>query len=75
VESHSKGNIAVISHGGVIRSIVGTILGMDMNKYWRLRLDNACLNIIDFPDWDKGILTLFNDCSHLEVPYDRLPSR
>lgn len=75
VESHSKGNIVLVSHGGVIRSIVGTVLGMDLNKYWRLRLDNACLNIIDFPEWDKGILMLFNDRSHLELPYDCLPSR
>jgi alpha-ribazole phosphatase len=74
VESHNSGNIVVVTHGGVVRSIVGTVLGMDMNKYWRLRLDNACLNIIDFPEWDKGVLTLFNDCSHLEVPFDRQPS-
>jgi alpha-ribazole phosphatase/probable phosphoglycerate mutase len=66
VKSHNKGNIVLVSHGGVIRSIVGTVLGMDMNNYWRLRLDNACLNIIDFPELDKGILMLFNDLSHLE---------
>lgn len=65
VGRHSGGNIVIVSHGGVIRSIVGTVLGMDLNKYWRLRLDNACLNIIDFPEWEKGILELFNDCSHL----------
>lgn len=67
VENHNKGNIVLVSHGGVIRSIVGTVLGMDMNNYWRLRLDNACLNIIDFPKPDKGILMLFNDLSHLKL--------
>ncbi len=70
VERHSGDNIVIVSHGGVIRSIVGTVLGMDLNKYWRLRLDNACLNIIDFPEWDKGILMLFNDCSHLKTAAD-----
>jgi alpha-ribazole phosphatase/probable phosphoglycerate mutase len=74
VESHSKGSVLLVSHGGVIRSIVGTVLGMDLNKYWRLRQDNACLNIIDFPEWDKGILMLFNDRSHLELPSNCLPS-
>lgn len=73
VESHQKGRVVLVSHGGVIRSVVGTVLGMDLNKYWRLRQDNACLNIIDFPEWDKGILMLFNDRSHLEFPYDCLP--
>ncbi|MFX4260815.1 alpha-ribazole phosphatase [Pelotomaculum propionicicum] len=72
VESHGDGNVVLVSHGGVIRSVVGTVLGMDMNKYWRLRQDNACLNIIDFPEWDKGILMLFNDRSHLEIAYDCL---
>lgn len=73
VESHGDGNVVLVSHGGVIRSVVGTVLGMDMNKYWRLRQDNACLSIIDFPAWDKGILMLFNDRSHLDISYDCLP--
>ncbi|KUK82961.1 MAG: Fructose-2,6-bisphosphatase [Pelotomaculum thermopropionicum] len=66
VEKHAGENVVVVTHGGVIRSIVGSVLEMDLNKYWRLRLDNACLNIIDFPAWEKGILMLFNDCSHLK---------
>ena len=65
VESHGEGKILVVSHGGAIRSIVGSVLGMDLNQYWRLRLDNASLNILDFPTWEKGILLLFNDNSHL----------
>lgn len=73
VESHSKGNVLLASHGGVIRSVVGTVLGIDLNEHWRLHQDNACLNIIDFPEWDKGILMLFNDRSHLEFPCDCMP--
>lgn len=73
VKSYSNGSVVLVSHGGVIRSIVGTVLGMDLNKYWRLRQDNACLSIIDFPEWEKGILMLFNDRSHLEFPYGCLP--
>ena len=65
VGSHQEGNVLVVSHGGAIRSIVGSVLGMDLNQYWRLRLDNASLNIVDFPKWEKGILMLFNDCTHL----------
>ncbi len=65
-DRHSSENVLVVSHGGAIRSIVGYMLEMDLNKYWRLRQDNACLNIIEFPEWGKGILMLFNDCSHLK---------
>jgi len=72
VERHNGENVVVVSHGGAIRSIIGSVLEMDLNKYWRLRLDNACLNIIDFPVWEKGILMLFNDCSHLNFPINCL---
>ncbi|MEG3070641.1 MAG: alpha-ribazole phosphatase [Candidatus Syntrophopropionicum ammoniitolerans] len=68
VESHTGGNILLVTHGGVIRSIVDAVLGMDLNEHWRLCLENASLNIIDFPAWDKGILMLFNDHSHLQSP-------
>lgn len=65
IDTHSEGNVLVVSHGGAIRSIVGSVLGMNLNQYWRLKLDNASLNIVDFADWEKGVLMLFNDHSHL----------
>ncbi len=66
VERHlDDQEIVVVSHGGVIRAVIAVVLGMDLVHYWRLRLDNACLNIIDFNSPDKGMLVLFNDLSHL----------
>ncbi|RKO66471.1 alpha-ribazole phosphatase [Desulfofundulus salinus] len=66
VERHPTGQVVVVCHGGCIRTLVGTVLGMDLNQYWRLGVNNACLSILEFSSWEKGILTLFNDCSHLE---------
>lgn len=65
VTRHSNGQVVVVSHGGAIRSIVGSVLGIDLGKYWRLGLHNGSLSILDFTGWEYGILTLFNDCSHL----------
>ncbi|WP_347490923.1 alpha-ribazole phosphatase [Desulfoscipio sp. XC116] len=65
VEQYPEKNVLVVAHGGVIRSIVATVLGIDLNQYWQLRQDNASLSIIDFYHWDKPILMLYNDCSHL----------
>lgn len=62
---HPDGQVLVVAHGGAIRSIIGSVLGIDLNQYWRLRQDNTALNIIELPEWGKGILILFNDCSHL----------
>ncbi len=70
IRRHAGGKIVVVSHGGVIRCIVGDILGMDLNQYWRLKLDNASLTILEFSSWEDGIICLFNDSSHLKfLPY------
>ncbi|MBC7104647.1 MAG: histidine phosphatase family protein, partial [Firmicutes bacterium] len=66
VRRHAGQQVLVVSHGGVIRALVGFVLGMDLNQFWRLRQDNGALNILDFSDVDRGVLVLFNDCSHLE---------
>lgn len=65
VERHPDDQVAVVAHGGTIRSVVGTVLGLDLNHYWRLRQDNASLTIIEFYGWDKAVLMLYNDISHL----------
>ncbi len=66
ISSHANQQVAVVCHGGPIRALVATVLGMDLNQNWRIRQDNAALNIIDFPEWEKGILVLLNDRAHLE---------
>ncbi|ACV63840.1 alpha-ribazole phosphatase [Desulfofarcimen acetoxidans DSM 771] len=65
VEQHKDQEVLVVAHGGTIRCIVSSVLGINLNQYWRLRLDNTALNIIEFPEWDKGILVLYNDTNHL----------
>lgn len=65
VERHMGEQVAVVCHGGPVRCLVGTVLNMDLNKYWKIRQDNAALNILDFSDWENGIVALLNDRSHL----------
>lgn len=65
VERHSGDSVAVVCHGGPVRCLVGSVLKMDLNNHWRIRQDNAALNIIDFSDWESGIVALLNDRSHL----------
>lgn len=65
VASHPGRNVVLVAHGGAIRCIIGTALGMDLNLFWKLRTDNASLSIVDYPEPHKGILLLFNDVSHL----------
>ena len=65
-ESYPDSQVVVVSHGGTIRASIGYFLRMDLNQYWRLRQDNAALNILEFFERDKVQLILFNDCSHLK---------
>jgi len=65
VEQYPEDQVLLVTHGGVVRCIVSAALGIDLNQYWRLRQDNASLTVIDFYGWDKAILVLYNDCSHL----------
>lgn len=46
--SHSGEEIALIAHGGVCRTIIGTALGMPMKNWLRLAQDYGCLNVIDW---------------------------
>jgi len=66
IKEHNNETVLVVAHGGVIRSIICSVLGINLNEQWRLHLDNACLSLVDFPQWERGILKLFNDCTHLK---------
>lgn len=61
--------VAVVTHGGVIRSVVAYILGMELKRYRCLgkSLENCSITELKL-DRNSGIFTLerFNDYSHLE---------
>ena len=64
-----KERAAVVTHGGVIRSVVSYILGMEPGKYRLLgkNLENCSITELSF-DKETGRFTLerFNDYAHLE---------
>jgi alpha-ribazole phosphatase/probable phosphoglycerate mutase len=63
----------VVAHGGTIRAMVGLALGLPMQEWRKLRLDNASLSIVELYD-DGGVLSLFNDTAHLG-PRKEAPER
>lgn len=62
LKAHVNENVLLTSHGGIIRVVISYVLGIDINQYWRLRLDNCSLSILFFPAGDikQGILELYN---------------
>jgi alpha-ribazole phosphatase len=45
---HSNGEVALVAHGGVCRTIIGSALGIPPKNWLRLSQDYACLNVIDW---------------------------
>jgi alpha-ribazole phosphatase/probable phosphoglycerate mutase len=56
--THDSGNIALITHGGVCRVIVGDTLGMPAQNWLRLAQDYGCLNVIDWYDRNPTVKLL-----------------
>lgn len=58
---HRNGEVVLVAHGGVCRTIIGSALGIPAKNWLRLSQDYACLNVID---WYSGnpLLHLLNAC-------------
>lgn len=65
-----KQNIAIVTHGGVIRALISGLLGIPMNKKLLLghSLENCSLTQLTYDERKKQwYLQRFNDYSHLEM--------
>ena len=57
-----EGPALVVSHGGVIASLLCRWLGFSLNELWRFRLANVSITRVALP---AGRLLVLNDTSHL----------
>ncbi|NQT06682.1 MAG: histidine phosphatase family protein [Candidatus Omnitrophica bacterium] len=57
--------VAIVSHGGPIRAILVSLLGLDAKMFWRIEQGVTALNVITF---NKGIARVIkiNDTAHLK---------
>jgi broad specificity phosphatase PhoE len=58
LRTHQTGDVALVAHGGVCRTIIGSLLGMPMRKWLCLSQAYACLNVIDWYDGNPILLLL-----------------
>lgn len=66
VPQHPGETVAVVCHGGPVRVMVCRLLGLSLEVYPRLRVENTALTRILFTP--RGpILSGFNDVSHLKA--------
>ncbi|HLH60134.1 MAG TPA: histidine phosphatase family protein [Ktedonobacteraceae bacterium] len=50
------GDIVIVSHGGPLRILLCSLLGMSLSRQWQLRLDPGSISAIDLPP-GSGILS------------------
>jgi len=66
VVNENIGKTAVIvTHGGVIRSLILYALNMKLNDIWRIKVNNMSVSIIELMGGNKT-LALLNDTCHLD---------
>ena len=59
LRTHRSGEVALVTHGGVCRAIIGSALGIPPQHWLRLAQDYGCLNVIDWYDGNP-MLRLLN---------------
>lgn len=52
----SSHDIIIVSHGGALRGLLCTLLGMPLHRQWRLRIDPASITVVDLSLDDDGSL-------------------
>jgi len=67
VEDKGK-NILVVSHGGILKTIILGLLGISLEAYNKFFITNVSLSTIIVDD-DRTYIKLLNDTCHLEQDY------
>ena len=63
IAAHPAEMIAIVSHGGTLRTILCEALGKPLDEIWSLRQDSAALNILSCGESLK--VEVINDTAHL----------
>ncbi|HET6691518.1 MAG TPA: histidine phosphatase family protein [Miltoncostaeaceae bacterium] len=58
LEASDDHHVVVVAHGGVNRGLIAHLLGMRMDRAYRIRQDWACVNVLDRSEgrWWIGVL-------------------
>ena len=64
ISKHDNQNIVVVTHGAVIRLILGAALDMPIHKMWAIAQFNMALNVLRVDDGDITV-ELMNSTAHL----------
>jgi probable phosphoglycerate mutase len=72
--THTSGEIAVVTHAGVICAYLTSLLGMSLDDLWSFKIRNASVTRVLFPQ-GKARIDLLGDIHHLEGVFREAPGR
>lgn len=67
LEKHKGQNVAIVSHGGLLRVMLVGIMGMDIEFYRKTWMTNTSITTVDVMENGKRLLMTLNDKAHLEM--------
>ncbi|HKW14994.1 MAG TPA: histidine phosphatase family protein [Candidatus Krumholzibacteria bacterium] len=73
-KQHPAGEIAVVTHAGVICAYLTSVLGMSLDDLWSFKIRNASVTRVLFPQ-GKARIDLLGDIHHLEGVFREAPNR
>lgn len=60
------GDVALVGHGAVNRIILLDAIGATLDRAFAIEQDYGCLNIIDYQDTGRSLVSLLNGTAHLD---------
>ncbi len=68
VKNNEGKNIVIVSHGVTIKAIILGIMDIELSNFYKIRQDNACINILEYMHYGPVLVSL-NDTAHLNNEY------
>ena len=62
--AEEKGNVLIVSHGGIIRLMIMYIMGLDSTWFTKMWINNTGVSIVEIKN-DRRLLLTLNDSAHL----------
>jgi alpha-ribazole phosphatase len=72
--AHPDRDLIVVSHGGVIKSLLCEVLGLDVRHLFRIKQDNTAINLVEVGPSVRRVV-LLNDTCHLSPGAEGLAAR
>jgi probable phosphoglycerate mutase len=64
LKTHPEGTVVICSHNAVLKVIIATAIGIELDRFWAMGIDNGSMSVIEF-DERYPRLSLLNDVCHL----------